>query len=301
MNAANARYQPERKQVLILANPKAGSRGGRATIDALVAGLQERDLTARICDSPQELDDQLHARADLVRCVVAAGGDGTLLEVVNRAGAVPVALLPLGNENLMARYFHIERSADSVADIIDAGASRQLDLMRVGNRLVSLVASAGFDAEVVHRVHRQRYGHIGRLNYLMAICAVVRRYQFPEVSVTIADSGENLEGCLVFVFNVPEYGLGLPIAPRAAPDDGLLDLYVFRTRGVTGLVQSVAAVLRGRHHNDPNVEYRQVRRVRLSSDLPVHVQTDGDDAGMLPADIEIVPAAFRILVKNSRI
>src|SRR5205823_8251454 len=138
---------------------------------------------------------------------VAAGGDGTVLEVVNRAPGVPVALLPLGTENLVARFCGVARDPRTVADIIATGTRRQIDVARANERTFCLMASAGFDAAVVHRVHRRRRGHITRLSYGLPIVQLLQDYHFPMIDVEVLDTGERLRGSLAFVFNVPRYGL----------------------------------------------------------------------------------------------
>ncbi len=288
--------QPERGQVAILANRRAGPRGGWPAVEALVSALHGLGLESRICETPAELEDFVRTDAGRLRCIVAAGGDGTLLEVLNRAPGLPVAILPTGNENLVARYFGIECSGPKVAGIIAAAETRQLDLIRVDGRRAALMVSAGFDAEVVHRVHRRRAGHVSRLTYGWHVLAAGWEYGFPPVRVAIEETGEVLTATLVLAFNLPRYGLGLPIAPRARPDDGLLDLYAFQAVGFGGLLRSVRAVLAGRHHGRRDVQYRRVRRVRWTARAAVPLQTDGDPAGCLPAEIEVMPAAFRLLV-----
>src|SRR5262249_59203093 len=109
----------------------------------------------------EELDALLtSAKRDEVRCVIAAGGDGTLLEVVNRAPGLPITVLPLGNENLVARHYGMKRSGAGVAAVVTAGCVHALDLARADGRVFCLMASVGIDADVVHRVHRRRRGHI---------------------------------------------------------------------------------------------------------------------------------------------
>jgi diacylglycerol kinase family enzyme len=97
------------------------------------------------------------------------------------------------------------------------------------------------------------------------------------------------------VFNVPAYGLGLPIAGKARPDDGWLDLFVFQRPGVLNLARYLGAVLCRCHERLPDVQHRRVRRVHLRADGPVPVQADGDPAGFLPVTVEVVPAAWRLL------
>jgi diacylglycerol kinase family enzyme len=285
------------KQVLILANPRAGTGKSRRRVEGLVGALQRRGLRPTVCWRRAEFSILLDALAPQeVRCVVAAGGDGTLLEVVNRAPQLPAALLPLGNENLVADYFRIPRDGAALADIILTGKARQFDLARADGRLFCLMASAGIDAEVVHRVHRRRRGHINRLTYVVPTLQALHHYSYPPLDVEIEETGERLRGAMAFVFNLPRYGLRLPIAAEAVPDDGLLDLCVFERPGALHLARYVTALACRRRDRLPDFQHRRVRRVRLWSDLPAPVQTDGDPAGRLPVTIEVVPRALTLLV-----
>jgi diacylglycerol kinase family enzyme len=236
------------------------------------------------------------SRREDIRCVVAAGGDGTLLEVVNRAAGVPATILPLGNENLVARYLGLTRSGAELADVIAAGSVTQFDLARANGRLFCLMASVGLDADIVHRVHRRRRGHINRLSYVIPLMQAMQNYQFPAVEVIIEDTGERLQGGTVFLFNLPRYALGLPIAANGSAEDGLLDLCVFERPGVLELLRYLTAVVTRRHGKLPDFYHRKVRRVRLESMEPAPIQTDGDPAGSLPAVIEVIPSALPIVV-----
>jgi diacylglycerol kinase family enzyme len=286
-------------KVAILANPRAGADPSRRRVETFARRLRARGLTPLVCWHRRELSEAIASgKADL-RCVVAAGGDGTLLEVLNRAPGVPVAVLPLGTENLVARYCGVTRCAGALADIIATGKLREIDVARANERTFCLMACAGFDAAVVHRVHRRRRGHITRLSYGLPIVQLLQDYHFPMIDVEVLDTGERLRGALAFVFNVPRYGLGLTIAPQARPDDGLLDLCLLERPGVLALARYTLAILRGRHLQLPDVRYRRARGFRLSSAEPVPLQTDGDPAGWLPATVEMLPRRLTLLVPDT--
>jgi diacylglycerol kinase family enzyme len=285
-----------RRRVAILANPRAGAGQSRRHVETFARRLHALGLAPVVCWHRRELSDVFASGKDDLRCVVAAGGDGTVLEVLNRAPGVPVAVLPLGTENLVACYCGVTRSARTLAEVIAAGKLRQFDVARANGRVFCLMASAGFDAAVVHRVHRRRRGHITRLSYGLPVVQLLQDYRYPPIDVEVMDTGEKLRGSLAFVFNVPRYGLGLPIAPDARPDDGLLDLYVFERPGALALARYGLAVLRGRQGRLPDVHHRQARGFRLSSAEPVPLQTDGDPAGWLPATVEVVPRALTLMV-----
>jgi diacylglycerol kinase family enzyme len=284
-----------------LANPRAGSGKSRRIVDRLVNSLRARNLAPAVCWRREELDEVLaDAKREEIRCVVAAGGDGTLLEVVNRAAGVPATVLPLGNENLVARYCGLSRSGAELAEVISAGRVTRFDLARANGRLFCLMASVGLDADVVHRVHRRRRGHINRLSYAVPLMQAIQNYRFPMVEVAIDDTGERLHGGTVFVFNLPRYALGLPIAADGSAEDGMLDLCVFERPGVLELLRYLAAVVARQHHGLPDFFHRRVRRVRLSSFKPAPIQMDGDPGGSLPGLIEVVPAALPLVVPKTK-
>src|SRR4051794_5580791 len=96
-------------RVPILANPHAGAEHSRRRVETFARRLESLGLSPQVCWHPRELSEAVASSKDNLRCVVAAGGDGTLLEVLNRAPGVPVALLPLGTENHVARFCGVER------------------------------------------------------------------------------------------------------------------------------------------------------------------------------------------------
>jgi YegS/Rv2252/BmrU family lipid kinase len=282
--------------VAVLANPTASSSAAPETLEELVRSLRSFGLDSVVCWRRDEFAEILDRHRDRLQCVVAAGGDGTLNELLNRKPGVPVAVLPLGHENLVARHFGIGRSGERLAQAIVAGRRVRLDLGRACGRYFTLMASAGFDAEVVRRVHARRRGRVNRLSYALQIAGGARAYSFPAIHIEIEETGERLEGAMAFVFNLPRYGMGLPIAPSADPADGRLDVCVFRRPGLLHLLRYTAAVAAGRHRRLQDVLSRRVERLRLWSEAPVPLQADGDPAGFLPATIEVVPAAMELLI-----
>ena len=285
---------PRRRRVAILANPRAGTGKAHRLIQALDGALRSRGFEPLLCWQREELSE-LAGDGEL-RCVVAAGGDGTLLEVLNRAPGLPVTLLPLGNENLVAGYLKLGRSPGQLAEVIEAGRLRRVDLARSNGRLFCVMAGVGVDAEVVRRVHDRRRGHINKLSYVVPTLQAFSGYPYPAIEVEVEDTGERLRGAMVFVFNLPRYALGLPLPAGADPCDGALNLYVFERPGLLHLARYLRAIVGGRQDSLADYQHRVVRRVRLWSAEPAPLQTDGDPAGWLPASLEVVPQALTLVV-----
>src|SRR5262249_20650822 len=162
-----------------------------------------------------------------------------------------------------ARFCRVPREPRQIADTIIAGQTRRTDLAQLNGRLFCVMAGGGVDAEVVHRVHAARKGHINKLSYAVPILQTFSRYPYPEVEVELLDSGERLRGAMVFVFNIPQYALSLRLAPGADPADGLLDVYVFERPGLMALLRYLSAVVRRRQQSLPDHHHRTARQIRI--------------------------------------
>jgi diacylglycerol kinase family enzyme len=296
----NHRLDFDRRRVGVFANPTAGSGSGKKHVDQLLKALKDHGLKADVTHAPDELPDLVHAyESGLLRCIVSAGGDGTLATLLNAAPGVPLTILPLGNENLVARYCGLSRDGWRLASVVAEGRYRRFDLATAHERRFSLMAGAGFDAEVVRRVHANRRGHVNKLSYVGPVWQAARDYDFPEIEVEIEDTGERLRGANVFVFNLPQYALRLPLGQEARPADGLLDVCVFSKPGLANLVRYAGHVSFGRHGSLADYQHRRVKRVKLASNCQVALQTDGDPAGTLPAVIEAVPMALTLVLPRA--
>ena len=276
----------------IAANAASGRGAGRVAVDRLVRELNRLGVDTRIAWTlPERAALVAEATPDAgCRCLVAAGGDGTVAALINEQPSVPIAVMPVGTENLFARHFGFVRQPRLAAARIATGEASSLDLGRVGDRRFALMAGIGFDADVVSRHHNARVGRSGsmrptnRAAYVEPVLRSSFGYRFPPLHLTIeeAEGGcESLVGSTAFVFNLPRYALGLPFAPTARGDDGWLDLVVFRDPGPFRALHYLWLVVSGQHRNRSGIIHRRVRRVTVEVDEPVPVQLDGDPGGQI--------------------
>jgi diacylglycerol kinase (ATP) len=253
--------------------------------------FSNRERLAEFLDDPQ--------RRNHLVCIVAAGGDGTIGDVINSYPGIPLAIFPLGTENLFARYVGIPRSGQTVAKIIAAGRIRQIDLGLANGRRFSQMVSCGFDADVIHRLHNDRKGHIRKYSYLQPILQSLRKYDYPEIRVNSDGAEKPQTGRLALLANLPMYAMHLPVARSAVGDDGLLDLRLFQRGSAFQMIRYVYKVACRKHERLQDVETAQVRRVHIDSDVPVPVQVDGDPAGFTPLEIEVLPKALEVLIPTN--
>lgn len=302
---------PDGQWVGVAANAGSGRGVGRRAVESFATKLASYRIDCRVAWTQAERAVMVAAALDgNCRCLVAAGGDGTVSALINDRPGVPIAVLPTGTENLFARHFRFDRRPERLARAIAEGRVAPLDLGIAGRRRFSLMAGVGFDADVVTRHHAARIARTGRARpthrgaYVEPVLRSSFSYRFPRISVRIDDPGaeETIIGTTVFVFNLPRYALGLPFAPAARGDDGRLDLVVFREPGPFRALHYLWLVLRRAHLRRDDVQHRRVRSAVIECPEAVPFQLDGDPGGLVdptaggPLDVGILPGEVEVIV-----
>ncbi len=301
-------------RVLVFTSPKAGSGASREQVSRLLRLLEESAIDGVVVHSPDDLKSQFASCGQTHEVVVvAAGGDGTmslaatsLAESLSaNAGSlstsagkgcdVPIVPMPLGTENLLARQFGHTAIAESVVKTIRYGTSYRLDAGIANGKLFLIMATCGFDAEVVRGMHLTRQGHIRRISYLGPIARALRNYAFPKLTIRI-DESETIECCWAMVFNLPRYAAGLAIEPDAVGNDGELNVIAFRRGSILIGIRYLAGIWLGRHLKFPDIIRCRGKVIEISSESRVPYQLDGDYAGRLPLKITTLPGRVHLLV-----
>ena len=287
--------------VIISMNPNSGATDSRAIVDQLTTSLLRGNFEVLLLTDIKEVIEVVGQHfGGRLRCVVAAGGDGTVSLLANQLPEnTPLAILPLGTENLLAKYLGVSFEPEAVAAMIVAGSCRQLDVGRANGKLFLVMASCGFDADVVHRLHRERKGHIRHWSYAKPLVSAIQKYKYPKIRITLNSNDGNkvtTNPCWAFIFNVPRYAMNLPIAAEANPEDGVLDLCTFRGGNLfRGLFYLVSVLLR-RHKNWTNSKAYHFTKLTMESDQEVPYQLDGDPGGTLPLTVEVVKGGVTLIV-----
>lgn len=295
------------RRVLIAANPRAGYQNRREVVERFCQELMTRGFEPVIYSEIDELAkeaERLMARGQL-RAVVAAGGDGTFRLVAERTPPrTPLLILPLGTENLLARYVELTTDVVELTRIVAEGRTARVDAGLADGRLFTLMAGCGFDADVVRRLHKERQGHIHHLSYAKPILDAIRKYEYPELRVYYAPAGsdeltEEIAARWVFVVNLPRYAGGLSFAPQASGIDGLLDICTFKEGSLMYGLMYLGGVMLGQHESMQDFTHVQTRRLRVEAAGPVPFQLDGDPGGELPVEFNVLPGRIRLLLNPS--
>ncbi len=271
-------------KVVILFNPISGAgqaaEAGKAAAEALQRRHHEVALTPMRLQPPHEwLDDCLH-QAD---ALVVVGGDGAVRMAAASAARTqtPLYHLPHGTENLFAREFGMDRSTDTLLKALERHEVRRVDLGQANQRTFLLMASVGFDADVVHELARRRRGAITHLSYLRPILARIWRWRPAPLQISVdgkrIDQGQS---GFVVVGNCRQYGWRLDPAGHASMDDGLLDVVFFPARSRLELIAWAIRCRRRRHLDHRRLIYERGRCVSITCDTPQRYQLDGDPPGL---------------------
>lgn len=237
--------------------------------------------------------------------IVSAGGDGTLNEVVNGAAranhATRIGVLPLGTGNDFARTLDLPASVDDNIDILRAGNSRALDIVRVRSkrgRYFVNVSAGGFGGIVRKKITPEIKKSWGPLAYIRGAAAALSKLHAYKTRIVVDDHEEfSLVLYNVVIANGRYVAGGLHIAPEADPADGLLDVVLIPKRGAPELALVAAQIVLGTHCSSNSVVTRRARKISVRSRPAMRFNVDGELGGSAPAEFQILPRALNFVVK----
>jgi YegS/Rv2252/BmrU family lipid kinase len=243
------------------------------------------------------------ALADGADLVLVLGGDGTVRACagVLAGTTIPLALLPAGTGNLLAKNLGIPADLDAAAAVAADGTHRRIDVVELEGEPFVVMGGCGFDARVFEETSDDLKKRVGWLAYVSAGMRALRTVHAVGLTYEVDGRSGRTDAVGVVVGNVGTLAGGVPLFPDAEPDDGLLDVAVLtptRRRDWVGLVVRVLA--RRRPH--PYQLTRLLgREVRLRWDEEVPVEADGEVLGPArTARFAVRPAALTVCLPEPR-
>ncbi len=285
------------RRALVIVNPIAGRGAGERRLDELRSGLRGVGLAVEVRVTARPGDArEMAAEAEAHDLVAVAGGDGTLNEVLNGLEADrPVAVLPLGTGNVAAKEFGLPRRVGRFCQMVARGRELAVDLGAANGRRFIAMVGAGFDADVAAELAAGRSGAIRMARYVGPVLRHLARRRVPRIAVSVDGAQAAEAQGFALVSNVHSYGGPFEIAPQAKPCDGLLDVCVLPRGGLLRYSRAMLAFIL-RCWRLSGARYLRGRAVLLTSREPVRYQVDGDPAGWLPADVELLERKLRLIV-----
>ncbi len=287
----------------IIVNPNAGSVDEQAALEETLGRLPETEVrcTERAGHAEELAREAVRAG---VEQVVAAGGDGTLNEVVNGLsedfGRARLGLLPLGTGNDFARSIKVPDDLQGALAILQEGRTRRLDVARATLRSRSrcfINMSAGGFSGVVSEKAGEAKDRWGPLAYMRAAVDALPELRTFKVSIRLSGAEElDLETYNLVISNGRFVAGGIPVAPQAELDDGLLDIMIVPATTGPNLALLVPQVLLGMHLGSDLLVFRKATRIEIESDPPMAFNLDGELLDEQPTAFEVQPRALEVVV-----
>ncbi len=295
----------EKSRARVICNPSSG--GGNYDPDRLREELDGFELDWIQTEGAEDAIRAAEEWRDGL--LIVAGGDGTVNDVVNglgRAGfpeSVVLALLPAGTGNDLAATLNIPEDPEEAKAVVRQNRVRVLDAARVrsegvGERYFINVATGGLGAEISDANEGELKKRWGKLSYLRASLEAAKDFDVRELDLYLDGELRKVRAVNVVVGNCRYAGGGWLAAPKANPEDGLLDVVIIETLGLMDLLQlAPASLARSNYLDKEGVFFARAKEIRIETQPPgLDFTADGEVIGDEPAEFRVIPRALRVIV-----
>lgn len=237
--------------------------------------------------------------------VAAAGGDGTLFEVVNgcfhnpSVKRIPLGVLPIGTGNAFARDLDLDFSRwEEAVEMIAQAKTRKVDVgvfQTGGKKYYYLnILGLGFVADVGETAHKLKF--VGNIAYTFGVFYQMVFLKTHHLNIEIDSNVLERENTFVEISNT-RYTSNFLMAPKAKIDDGLLDVTLLGKLSRRRLLQCFPKIFTGEHVQMKEVEVFQAKKIRIETDVPKVLTPDGELIGTTPVDVECLYQAIEVFCK----
>lgn len=307
----------ELHNALLIHNPNAGTGGAarRKRLDEARRIFARRGIEVALKETraPGEATEiAAHACDEGRQLVIACGGDGTLNEVVNGLASqqnghrVPLALLPAGTANILAKELDLSWDITRAAEQLIRGQVRELALglatpldQPENRRYFLSVAGAGPDGQITYAINLELKARLGILAYWWQGVREVFAYKFPRFRVKTAE--QTLDASLVIVGRTKHYGGPFKITTGADLYEDQFELLALTTQSGFKYLSYLPALWLGDLRKTEGVHFWKSNRLVCEplDNGPVYSQVDGEPLAKLPVEFRIVPRALKLLVPHT--
>ena len=295
-------------KVLIILNPASGKNALELIREAVTRQFANSKVDFEIYDSKKEddLGDIVRARLkEGFGLVVAAGGDGTVSNVINGLVGthIPLGIIPAGTANLLAQELKVPLSIeDAIALIIGRHEFKKIDAMKIGPRVYDLNVSSGLSATVVSNTTPENKSRFGFFAYVWM--TIVKLFTLKDHYFVVKVDGKTLKyrAAEIAIFNCGIIAKSLyPQGPDISVDDGRLNVWVLNAKTIQDYPWYLFQMITKRPAKHLSHFVTAEKKISIKSDVPVPVQADGDIIGMTPIEIEVLHGAIEVIVPEKRV
>lgn len=290
----------------LIYNPSSGREEIKRRLPAILQRLEQGGIetSTHATSGP---GDAMAAAAEAADrgfdMIIAAGGDGTLYEVVNGLAPKPtrprLGIIPLGTTNDFARALGIPKYWEYACDLIVQQYTRGFDVGMANDRCFINISGGGYLTELTYEVPTKLKTMIGQLAYYLKGLEKLPRLRPIELDIRSPHYNGTVEAMMFLVCNSNSVGGFERLAPSASLSDGLLDVLVLKRCHLADFLRAATMALRGEHLFDPNVIYFQTDEMTITSEDMVQLNLDGELGGALPVTYKVLTRHLDIIVDET--
>lgn len=281
------------KTARIIYNPTSGREAFKKELAPVLERFEVAGYETSTHATTSEGDAINAARTAVERgydLIVAAGGDGTINEVINGMAEQEyrpkLGIIPMGTTNDFARALCIPRDIKKAVDVILDNQSMLLDIGRVNDQYFMNIAGGGKLTELTYEVPSKLKTMLGQMAYYMK--GIEMLPSLKPIRAKIEYDGNSIdEEIMLFLISNSNSVAGFEkLAPDAKLDDGYFDLLILKKANLAEFIRIASLALRGAHLEDSHVIYVKAKEVKVDTDEKMQLNIDGEFGGMLPGEFK---------------
>ena len=292
---------------------------GRRLSELFKPKITEEDVIAEVkhkCDEanikldieftkyPKHATKLAEAAKDKYDLIIAAGGDGTINEVINgmAESKATLIIIPFGSTNVLAFELGIPDDPKKAAELITKGKKIKMDLgyakTSKESRYFSMMLDVGPFAQVIKETTPEFKKRWGRFAYPFRLIKLLFRYKWHKIYVKHKVESA---GYFVIMANIKYYGGEYEIADKANIRDGLLDLVIINRKNPWDIIMLIFSFTTGKLNKFFKREYYQTKEAEIYSHNNMQIQVDGEVLGMAPVRVQIIPKALNVIAASKNV
>lgn len=294
------------KRARLIYNPTAGREGVRKHLAEILEALESVGYetstyaTKGEGDATRAAEMAVERRYDLV---IAAGGDGTVNEVINGLAEKEyrplLGIIPMGTSNDFANAIGASKNIHKALEVLKRGVVKEVDVGKMNDRYFINIAAGGILTELSYEVPSKLKTMLGQFAYYVK--GVEKIPGLHPVSVTVEANGQTLneEMMLFLVANSHTIAGFDKLAPLADISDGLFDVILVRKCNFVELLRIMTMALRGEHIRDPKVIHFKTDKLKIRTSEDVGINLDGEFGGNAPCQFQVLKKHLKVIVSEA--
>lgn len=292
----------------IILNPVSGKGRGEISVTVIAEMLNKHKVAFEIVKTKEPFHAIELAKEAIkggFKGIIAAGGDGTMGEVLNGVmenykEGVHFGFIPTGTGNDFARSLNIPLDIRAAAELLAYPKVKTMDIGKDHQGYFAIITGVGFPAEVMAKANSYRGPLRGPLVITWSVIKTINELQTQKVEIIM--DGEKMEKDIkaIFVLNTPFTGGGLNLVPSARVDDGFLDILVVTNISKLDLLMTLPKAYKGNHVGHPAMEFYRCKEIEVNTETPMRKLFDGNVFGSSPIKAAILPKALPVFLPEER-